>query len=65
MRGAAGNSFKNKQEREMKKIVSILGMVIVMAAVGSVNAQLSINAAYISQEHTFDYRNGILDSLNQ
>ena len=49
----------------MKKIVSILGMVVLMAAWGRVSAQFSINAAYISQEHTFDYRNGILDSLTQ
>lgn len=49
----------------MKKIVSILGMVVLMAAWGRVSAQFSINAAYISQEHTFDYRNGILDSLIQ
>lgn len=49
----------------MKKIVSILGVVVLMAAFGRVGAQLSINAAFISQEHTFDYRNGTLDSLTQ
>lgn len=49
----------------MKKIVSILGMVVLMTAFGRVSAQFSINAAYISQEHTFDYRNGTLDSLTQ
>lgn len=49
----------------MKKIVSILGVVVLMAAFGRVGAQFSINAAFISQEHTFDYRNGTLDSLTQ
>ena len=29
----------------------------------SANAQISINAAYIHQEHTFNYQNGSLDSL--
>lgn len=49
----------------MKKTVSILSVLLFMAVVGTSRAQLSINVAYVGQEHTFDYRNGILDSLNQ
>ncbi|MBR1766052.1 MAG: hypothetical protein IJ745_03300 [Bacteroidales bacterium] len=45
--------------------MTLVGLMVLSAFAGSAIAQLSINAAYISQEHTFDYRNGSLDSLTQ
>lgn len=51
----------------MKKILSLLivGSVFLfsLSTFHSASAQLSINAAYIHQEHTFNYQNGNLDSL--
>ena len=51
----------------MKKIFFLLCVSIIFnfqfSIFNSAHAQFSINAAYIHQEHTFNYQNGTLDSL--
>lgn len=47
----------------MKKLLSLIVLMVALLFSGRVTAQLSINAAYIHQEHTFNYQNGSLDSL--
>lgn len=47
----------------MKKFVTLIALMVTLLFFGRVTAQLSINAAYIHQEHTFNYQNGSLDSL--
>lgn len=49
----------------MKKLFSILIFSAALFAVNSVSAQAGIAAGFLSQQHTFNYQNGILDSLNQ
>ena len=38
---------------------------MVMLIAGKASAQFSINAAYISQQHTFNYKNGSLSDFSQ
>ena len=48
----------------MKKIVFFAAIILPFAFhLSPSQAQVSINAAYIHQEHTFNYQNGNLDSL--
>lgn len=49
----------------MKKIVFVLFFFVASFMVGRVAAQPGIAAGFISQQHTFNYRNGMLDSLFQ
>ena len=47
----------------MKKILSVLALMGVMLFAGNASAQLSINAAYIHQNHTFFYQKDLTDGL--
>ena len=47
----------------MKRFIACVAVLFVMLFGVSASAQLSVNAAYISQQHTFNYQNGSLDSL--
>ena len=47
----------------MKKIFLLIGMALAVFSLNMANAQVSVNVAYIHQEHTFNYQNGNLDSL--
>lgn len=47
----------------MKKILSLICLSLALLVTQTTCAQVSINAAYIHQEHTFNYQNGNLDSL--
>jgi hypothetical protein len=50
----------------MKKLFSLLAVGAVLTVLllpVTARSQVSINAAYVHQEHTFNYQNGTLDSL--
>lgn len=47
----------------MKKSIVYVTVLLMMLFGVRASAQLSINAAYIHQEHTFNYQNGAFDSL--
>ena len=48
----------------MKKIVFLAAIISIFGLqLSKTQAQTSINAAYIYQQHTFNYQNGTLDSL--
>lgn len=47
----------------MKKILSLACLVLTLSMSGKVHAQLSINAAYIHQSHTFYYQKDAADGL--
>lgn len=49
----------------MKKALSALLLIMALSYVGQVSAQSGIAAGFLTQQHTFSYKNGILDSLNQ
>lgn len=49
----------------MKKIISAFFLFVALLSAGRVTAQTGIAAGFISQQHTFNYRNGVLDSLSQ
>ena len=46
----------------MKKVLSILAVAIIMFSASKASAQISVNAAYIYQSHTFNY--GDKDAVN-
>lgn len=47
----------------MKKILSLACLVLTLTMAGKAHAQLSINAAYIHQSHTFYYQKDAADGL--
>ena len=47
----------------MKKILSLACLVLTLSMAGKAHAQLSINAAYIHQSHTFYYQKDAADGL--
>ncbi len=47
----------------MKRFLSFVCLSAALLFSGRASAQISINAGYIHQEHTFNYQNGNLDSL--
>lgn len=49
----------------MKRRLFVFLFFVALLSVNRVSAQLGINAGYLSQQHTFNYQNGILDSLSQ
>lgn len=49
----------------MKKVLSILILFSAMMPAVRLSAQAGIAAGFLSQQHTFNYQNGTLDSLSQ
>ena len=49
----------------MKRVLSILILFAALSTLGRVSAQTGIAAGFLTQQHTFNYQNGILDSLSQ
>lgn len=49
----------------MKKVLSVLLLFIALMSMKPLSAQTGIAAGFLSQQHTFNYQNGILDSLTQ
>ena len=49
----------------MKKTLSVLLLFAALFTVNRVSAQTGIAAGFLGQQHTFNYQNGILDSLSQ
>lgn len=48
----------------MKKVVSVLLLFVALLGVNRVSAQTGIAAGYLSQQHTFNYRGSLVDTLN-
>ena len=47
----------------MKKLLSTVCLLVALSFAGESSAQLSINAAYIHQHHTFYYQKDLADGL--
>lgn len=50
-------------QQTMKKILSLICLIVALSFAGKATGQLSINAAYIRQSHTFFYQKDIADGL--
>ncbi len=58
-------AYGGRNMRRQMRVLLMAVVALVAMAPRHTAAQVSVNVAYVYQEHTFAYRNGMIDSLRQ